>query len=158
MLFSFSLFSMEKGEDFFKYAKESINEMEKNDELEGRTKHEVMREMLATQDLTYECSRMDFAQINYDECAMSHDVMRLPDDRTGGFIAGMAGAGAVRVAERVYDRVIDRGLDRVERKIESVKRDIEASDRRERESRARERERSGRCNHSVPSYREGDCA
>jgi hypothetical protein len=154
---SFPVYSIE-GETFFNYAKEIVIQMEKDNELEGKTKHRVMKEMLSTKDLTYECSRMDFNKITYDHCAMSQDVMRLPDDRTGGFVAGMAGAAAERVLERVYDRVIDRGLDQVERKAERVKKEIEASDRRERETRASERARSSRCNHSVPSIRGGDCA
>jgi hypothetical protein len=109
---SFPVYSIE-GETFFNYAKEIVIQMEKDNELEGKTKHRVMKEMLSTKDLTYECSRMDFNKITYDHCAMSQDVMRLPDDRTGGFVAGMAGAAAERVLERVYDRVIDRGLDQV---------------------------------------------
>ncbi len=147
-----------EGEEFFHFAKEVIAQMERDSELEGKTKHQAMREMLATKDLSYECNGINFDEIIYDDCVTFRDVARLPDDRLGGFLGGMAGAAATRVAERVYDRVIDRGLDRVERKAETVKKEIEASDRRERESRARENERSKRCSHSVPSYREGDCA
>ncbi len=149
---------MSEMEIFFECARISIIEMQKSGEIEDYTPHGMMRDILKLKGYSYECAQQDFANIYYDECVTKPMIMRLPDDRTGGFATGaIVGGAASRIAERVYDRVIDRGLDHVERRVEKFKKDREAMDKRERERRATERERNTRCVHSVPSFRDGGC-